>query len=69
MEITRVKCDSMSITSTITPETIVFNHYPGSSSDPQLHVHIIEGISGRSIFLTERDARVIKEFMNKHYPD
>jgi hypothetical protein len=69
-----VPCETLRIKSTITPETVYFNHYPGDTPDrcaaPQLHVTTImsNGISGTSIFLTEHDAVMIRDFLNKHYP-
>lgn len=65
MDITPVKCEELAIKSEITPETVWFKHYPEGNS--QLHIHIIEGISGRSIFLTKENAEQIKEFLNKYY--
>lgn len=65
MSIAPIKCYEISIKSNITPETVWFKHYP--DGDKQLHIHIIQGISGKSIFLTEADAHIVKDFLNKYY--
>lgn len=65
MDIRRIMCEQLEIKSTITPETVYFKHYP--EGKPQLHIDIIEGVSGRSIFLTEENAKQIKDFLNKYY--
>lgn len=58
---------SLSIKSDITPETLDVIHYPGEG-ETQVHFHIRQGISGRSIYLREADARLIRDFLNEFYP-
>jgi hypothetical protein len=66
-----VRCERLSIKSQITPETVHFNVYPGTdpdTADRQLHVTILQGISGRSIYLSEADALLVRDFLNEFYP-
>jgi hypothetical protein len=64
-----VRNEQLSIKSTITPETVYFNHYPGQvAGDAQLHVTVLQGTTGRGIFLHEADALLVRDFLNEFYP-
>lgn len=66
---TPVKSNVLSIESQIltgiTPETIHLHHYLESD---QLHVLVLLGVTGKTIFLSREDAVQIRDFLNKEYP-
>lgn len=61
--------NEIAIKSDITPETAYLTHYPGSNDKPQLHITVLQGVSGHSIFLAEADAKAARDFLNKYFPD
>jgi hypothetical protein len=76
-----VRCEQLSIKSQITPETVHFNVYPGTdlhfnvypgtdpdTADRQLHVTVLQGTTGKGIFLSEADALLVRDFLNEFYP-
>ncbi len=65
-----VRNECLSIKSDITPETVYFNHYPqgGAEGDAQLHVTVLQGVTGKGIFLSEADALLVRDFLNEFYP-